>query len=359
MQTYRNFFLSFVVLVYLTGCATSVSRDIPQQVAVPVFFVTDRDINSRGELPASFGNDRGEVSRGVTTVALRTRRPASAGLADPARWQAYPGNGGGDAVVDIELLSEAEFYTDLLGTQQPGNSGSTLLLYIHGYNRDYTDAVLDTADFMYEVNPQYPLVLYSWPSAGSVLAYASDQVNMDWSTYHLSNFLLDLLGNEAVSRIHILAHSLGNRGLLNALKYLSDSGKLPASNKIGQVVLFAPDVDTEIFARDYLPVLSAHAEGVSLYANEKDVPLQTSNRLNRYERLGSAEAGIFTAAGLDSIDMSGVVSIFNSHDAHLEIPEVQEDLHYLLNLQLPADQRPTLLQVGGEPDGTYWEISGQ
>ncbi len=348
--------LSSIVLFILSACASLESDELPTQVVVPVYFVTDRNILSESNQPLIFGEDRGELLQGVTEIALSTRRNAASQLAEPSRWQAYNGTRNWDELIRTELLGVDEFFqAALAGNSDTAETGS-VVLYIHGYNRDYESAVLDTADLIYEVNLQFPLILYSWPSAGSMLSYASDLVNVDWSTYHLNQFLLNLLDQQAVGKIHILAHSLGNRGLLNSLKYLSDSGQLNNTGKIGQVVLLAPDVDTEIFARDYLPVLRGLADGITLYANAKDVPLQTSNRVNRYQRLGNARETVFTASGMDTIEISEAVSIFNSHDAHLEIPQVQEDLHRLLNLEQPAGSRDTLFEVRDSSQEPYWKL---
>jgi len=43
----------------------------------------------------------------------------------------------------------------------------------------------------------------------------------------------------------------------------------------------------------------------------------------------------------------------NSHDAIVEIGNVQADLHYLLEGRLGASERPTLEAVDTE-DGRYW-----
>ncbi len=347
-----------VALLMLAGCASFESADEVQQVLVPVYFITDRNIVASTDSSAVFGPDRGEVQQGVTQVALTSRRHADAVLAEPAGWQSYDRRISRDILLDTALLSEQEFYAGLLDSAEQTSEKATLVVYIHGYNRSYESAVLDTADLMYEINLSYPLVLYSWPSGGSVLSYASDLVNTDWSTYHLSAFLEKLLDNEAIGKLHIIAHSLGNRALLNSLKYLTDSQKLSTPEKIGQLILFAPDVDADIFSRDYLPVLASLADRTSLYVNAKDVPLQTSNRLNRYQRLGNASEKVFIASGVETVEISDAVTIFNSHDAHLEIPRVQQDLHALLNLQQAAAQRKTLAPSTDEAGRPYWKLLG-
>lgn len=356
MSGYRKLCLLLMMQGLLSACASLESSDIPQHVLVPVYFMTDRNILPDEFSPAIFGEDRGEFVQGITQVALTTRRNTESQLADPARWQAYQAERNRDEMLSTDILDSEDFFEAVFSGNPSPPEADSVVLYIHGYNRSYESAVLDTADLIYEINLQSPLILYSWPSAGSILAYASDLVNVDWSTFYLNELLLNLLDLQDISKIHILAHSMGNRALLNSLKYLSDSGQIVDIDKIGQVVMLAPDIDTEIFARDYLPILRDLAEGITLYANAKDVPLQTSNRVNRYQRLGNARETVFTAPGMETVEISETVSIFNSHDAHLEIPQVQEDLHRLLNLQQMAPSRTTLSEVRDAANKPYWML---
>ncbi len=91
---------------------------------------------------------------GVTRVALTSRSHVDAVLAEPARWQAYDRRIGRDVLLDTTLLSEQAFYAGLLNNSEQASDKATLVVYIHGYNRSYESAVLDTADLMYEINPQ-------------------------------------------------------------------------------------------------------------------------------------------------------------------------------------------------------------
>ena len=91
----------------------------------------------------------------------------------------------------------------------------------------------------------------------------------------------------------------------------------------------------------------------TLYATENDVPLQASQAVNRYKRLGDARAEIFIDSGIETVVYSDVVTFFNSHDAIVEIGDLQADLHYLLEEGLGASERPTLAAVDTE-QGRYW-----
>ena len=119
------------------------------------------------------------------------------------------------------------------------------------------------------------------------------------------------------------------------------------------MILASPDVDADLFRRDFLPLLRKLGVRVTLYTTDSDVPLQASYRVNGVQRLGDAKSEIFIADGVETIVYSDVVTILNSHDAHVEIGDVQADLHFLIAKGLGATERPTLVSVDTE-QGRYW-----
>jgi len=96
------------------------------------------------------------------------------------------------------------------------------LLYIHGYNVNHKTAIKLAAQLKYDLNFDGGLViLYSWPSMGSwePWNYRQDTVVIQESAKRLHGLITTILSEEAdFSRVHILAHSMGNRALIKALK---------------------------------------------------------------------------------------------------------------------------------------------
>ncbi len=75
--------------------------------------------------------------------------------------------------------------------------------------------------------------------------------------------------------VHLVAHSMGNRGLLRALQRLAADAEMRAGVKFGQIFLAAPDVDRDLFlglARLY-PQFS---DRTTLYASDGDKAVATS-----------------------------------------------------------------------------------
>ena len=347
MSSSRILLLILIALAALSGCATSLPDDAPAQVLVPVMYATNRSADSPGDSPHNFGGGRGDISFGSAVVALSPHKQGDSPYADWTRWQPrIDASGRNNELLSVTELDRLTFDSKLSGT---------VFLYIHGFRRDFDIAALDLAAVAYEADLHSVPVFFSWPSGNSVLGYAGDTTNMRWATNDLRDTIKHLLNLPSVDTVHIGAHSLGNSGLLEALERLSSDEQVNI-DKLGEIILASPDVDTGIFRRDYLPMLRRIGARVTLYATENDVPLQTSQRVNRNERLGDASSEIFVEDGIETIVFSDVVTFMNSHDAIVEIGNVQADLHYLLERRMGASERPNLEAIDTER-GRYWRAS--
>ena len=98
------------------------------------------------------------------------------------------------------------------------------------------------------------------------------------------------MNTPGVRRVHVIAHSMGNRMLTEALVLLASTSGANSA-RLGQVVFAAPDVDTEVFVHRAEQFVG-HAERYTLYASDKDRALALSQRFARYPRAGQAGAEI-------------------------------------------------------------------
>ena len=347
MSSSRTSLLILLALAALPGCATSLHHDMPAQVLVPVMYATDRSVDNAGDGPHNYGSGRGDISFGIATVALSPQKHGDSPHADWSRWQTR--------VDASRKQSELLSVTPLDRPSFDAQIGRSVFLYVHGYRRDFDITAVDLASVTYKANLHSMPVFFSWPSENTVLGYAGDAANMRWAANDLRDTLKHLLSLPSVDSVHIAAHSLGNSGLLDALERLSGDDEVRIE-KLGEIILASPDVDTGLFRREYLPMLRRIGSRVTLYATENDVPLQASQRVNRSERLGDASSEIFIEDGIETIVFSDVVTFMNSHDAIIEIGNVQADLHYLLERGMGATERPNLEAVDTDR-GRYWRAS--
>lgn len=113
-------------------------------------------------------------------------------------------------VLGLEPLSHTEFAARAQGALNR-SSKKEVLLFVHGYNVGFADAVSRAAQIAYDLKFEGLPALYSWPSEGSVPEYMVDETNVTWSRPRFAQFLSIVRENLGAETIHIIAHSMGNR----------------------------------------------------------------------------------------------------------------------------------------------------
>jgi esterase/lipase superfamily enzyme len=279
---------------------------------VRVFYGTNR-APTRETKPAQFyGGARGDLQYGSLDVTI-PRIHQEAQLETQPRWVEYTFAADQAAMraqyvlLDkVTPLEKSEFVRQL--HQQISDSRfKDVFIFVHGYNNTFEDAARRTAQMAYDLDFDGTPMLYSWPSQGSASAYAVDEAAVGISGRRLADFLETVVTLSGAQRIHLIAHSMGNRALIEALQtYLAKRAPENRQHIFGQIVFTAPDVDRDYFT-DAIPSLAGSAERVTLYASDNDYALRTSQFVHGAPRAGTAgDDVIVRLAGLDSIDMSSV-----------------------------------------------------
>jgi esterase/lipase superfamily enzyme len=213
-------------------------------------------------------------------------------------------------------------------------SDADVLLFLHGYNVTCHEAVLRTAQIKYDLQFPGKAICYSWPSVGRINGYLTDANNAQWSVPHVAA-LLDRLrapGREA----HIVAHSMGNRVLLAALR---DLPQRKGPRCFGQIMMAAPDVDADVF-KELIKGVDANVTRMTLYASSNDEALWWSSKLQGgYTRAGQTRPNVVCADGVDTIDASEVATGLIQHSYYGDNRSVISDMHALLQSnQHPRDR---------------------
>jgi esterase/lipase superfamily enzyme len=169
--------------------------------------------------------------------------------------------------------------------------------------------------------------MYSWPSKDNLLAYATDRTTADWSWRHLQYFLERVARESGALRIHLIAHSMGNQLLVNALDGL---GRQPEIKPLfDNVIMAAPDVDAKTFTERNWAGIRDAAKHFTLYASSDDWALKVSRRLNDLARLGEAGGELVVVPGLDTIDASGIDTNELGH-SYYHCKKLMDDLNLLM-----------------------------
>ncbi|WP_263367263.1 alpha/beta hydrolase [Edaphobacter bradus] len=324
-------------------------------VKVRVFYATDRATTNPTVKGVAYGPDENatnSLAYGSLTVSIppghvpgELERPFSF-------WKIeLPENPAKHIVLEhVAAESKEEFFADVSGAVAAAPR-KEVLIFIHGYNNTFQEAALRTAQITYDMEFTGTPILYSWPSRGTWKGYLADEESVQWTTQHLIDFLEDVQARSGATTMHVIAHSMGNRALLNAVETM-----IREKDKIhfGQVVLAAPDVARSHFVQQ-IPIVQAAADHITLYASSKDQALAWSEFFNHYARAG--QSGTLTIIPpVETIDASAVDPGFVGHSYFADSVLVLYDMIYVIRDGLPAARR-SHLQQRYYGSNIYWWFS--
>ena len=229
------------------------------------------------------------------------------------------------------------------------------LVFVHGYNVTFDNAVRRAGQLAYDLNFDGPVFVFSWPTRSSVMSYIGDIDSATVSAKALKDFLRLVVAETKAAKIHLIAHSMGNLVLAEALSQLdSDTAERLV---IGEMINAAPDVDPDRFAQI---IGKAQAKGAksTVYASSADRALGLSGWLRGGTRLGYISAdGPPLVPGVDTIDITeNGFSLFGlNHDVYAASPVIVADMRRLLQGgERPPDKRTAAFQTVTGKQGAYW-----
>jgi esterase/lipase superfamily enzyme len=231
-----------------------------------------------------------------------------------------------------------------------------LLIYMHGARTDFARAAAQAAQFQHYVGTDAVVMVFAWPSAGTLLRYGRDVATARRSVPTFARLLEHLSQHTQVGHIDVLAYSAGamiaSPGLARAVGDATAAGE-PARLRLGEIYYAAPDIDFPVFV-DNLPRYEDHVRRVTVAVNLGDRALsfaQWRHRVSRAGRPNLAELGpdetrwlVETSARVDmdvlSIrpeDLPGLPA--GSHSFWYDHPWVSSDILLKLRFRAPPAGR--------------------
>lgn len=267
------------------------------------------------------------------------------------------------AAVDVQ--TQAEFVASLrTRLRSPNNAPPHALVFVHGYNVSFNDALFRAAQLAHDLEFDGPVIAYSWPSGGNAAAYKHDLDMAKSSRRGLAELLETIAAIPEIQSVNIIAHSMGNDPVLEVLSerstILRSGGKLP-DLKLNEILLAAPDIPWPVFEQQAAGIRKLVAGGVTLYASENDKALKASKQLS----LGTTRAGEvppngpIVVNGIDSIDISAAsTSMFAlNHTTFAERAMLVGDIKAVLGFsQHPPDARSGSYATKGLEGRRYWKL---
>ncbi|MEN3370379.1 MAG: hypothetical protein V7609_2522 [Verrucomicrobiota bacterium] len=254
----------------------------------------------------------------------------------------------------IRPVKGDDFYGELRHEfEQRADADRSAFVYIHGFNVKFDDAAYATAQIAYDLDFKGVPMMFSWPSQGSVLAYNGDQDTVDFSSPNLQGFLERVARETGALRIHVMAHSMGNRLLTRALEKLVLQADIQPLFE--NVIMASPDVNALVFTGIW-PQIKVAAKRFTLYASSDDKALIASRKAKGgqdFTRLGEGGPNIMVIPGLDTIDASGIDTSLLGHSYEASCKPVRDDLGLLIGKGFaPAERK---LPPRRSNDGlAYW-----
>jgi esterase/lipase superfamily enzyme len=232
-------------------------------------------------------------------------------------------------------------------------NGSDILVYIHGYNSSFDDAVIRAAQIGFDLKVRGVTAAFCWASRGELHGYLPDEDVIRLSERHFAEFLSVLNQQFPTKRINIMAHSMGNRALLGVLENLA---KYPSLQKarFGQIFLAAPDIDARYF-QSVADVYPSVSERTTLYVCARDRALGAAGAIRYGTRAGFVPP-VTVVDGIDTIEATNVDLDYLGHGYYAEASAVLNDIAILLLSNVPPVARPRLVQEINSQGGSYWTL---
>ena len=203
-----------------------------------------------------------------------------------------------------------------------------VLVFVHGFNNRYEDAVYRFAQIVHDSKADVAPVLFTWPSRGSIFAYNYDKESTNYSRDALEDMLRRLARDPNVGEVTVMAHSMGSWLTVEALRQMAirDGRVAP---KITNVILASPDLDVDVFGRQFQALGPKHPH-FTLFVSRDDRALGLSRRISGdIDRLGQVDPTVepyrteFEKAGITVLDLTALKSGDSlNHGKFAESPEV-------------------------------------
>jgi len=236
--------------------------------------------------------------------------------------------------------------------------GKDALIY-HGWNTTFDYATYRATQLAYDLGVAGPVILFSWPSKGSLTAYSLDAERVVSSTSEFQSLLS--LTRKAVgprSNVHVIAHGTGIKPVLEVQNFSTTRSDQLAA--VGEIIAAAPDMSSDEFDLRCAAIKPA-VRGITVYGSAFDRALQASQQLNMTPRAGwIGSDGPTVGACADVIDVGSLAGDFDvGHTVGLSAAVALEDVRRLIRtgMRPPQVRSARLVAVQAGRGTTYWRLA--
>jgi esterase/lipase superfamily enzyme len=320
-----------------------------------VWFGTNRKPNDSESLQVGFSKSRDtKIHYGYCRVFIpKSHKIGSTG----SSWWQRLRSGIDDRLklIEIKRMAADNYWSAIssgLGKLEIGERDA--VIFVHGYNVSFENAAVRAAQIGFDLSVKGAMAFFSWPSRGALKGYSADEATIEASEPFIAEFIEDFVAKSSAEKVHIIAHSMGNRGVLRAIDRIANKAQKRTGVLIGQIILAAADVDADTF-RDLCDAYGRVSRRTTLYVSSRDLAIEASHWLHDFARAGLLPP-IMIVPGIDTINVTNVDLTALGHGYVADARAVLEDMHELLVHDAPPDRRFALHQGETDAGGRYWII---
>ncbi len=303
-----------IACLLIPGCANRVQDVLQPLAAAPpgtsrvemLVATTRKPSENPGKL---YTGDRGTaISLNSVTVSIPPDRNRKIGEVQwPSR---LPPNPQKEFAV-LEVTKTQSERQALRWFRKNRNAKRQVVIFVHGFNNTYADAVFRLAQITHDSGTDATPILFTWPSRGRAFDYLYDKESTNYSRRALEDLILQAARSPDVQDVTILAHSMGGWLAAEALRGVAMRERsIPA--KVKHVVLASPDIDIDVFRRQFMEMGPQRPHFVIL-TSTRDKALGASRWLSGgIDRVGGTDLRpyepVLEELGVSVIDTSAVAT---------------------------------------------------
>ncbi|MGZ3727469.1 MAG: alpha/beta hydrolase, partial [Pseudobdellovibrio sp.] len=277
------------------------SEKFTRTLPINIYFATNRNVQDSPNPCSNEGYGLG-ISQEISYGLCRVNVPKShfTGKID------FTDDDTSDPNLYFKILSQKKYDFDSFQKAIAQNANKEILVFIHGFNVKFQDAVLRASQLAYDLKFQGTVILFSWPSGAEDGLINSAMIS---KTYLKNKSMAALSIQPAIdffdlisrlnTKTNIYIHSMGHQVAIPALVQLSENTDIKLL--VDELILNAPDYDLTEFNK-IAPALLKLARHITMYCSYNDNAMLASETLNGNKRLGACEL----VKGIDVINVSEI-----------------------------------------------------
>lgn len=230
-----------------------------------------------------------------------------------------------------------------------------ITVYVHGANNTFARTAKQAAQFRHFTGRQAIIILYSWPSAESIVRYGTDVRNIRQTVPSFARFLRLMAKHSSARKINILAYSAGATLTTEGLALLAEDTS--ATNRtaykdnlrLGAIYFAAPDTDFDDWVDQYRSYQDI-VDTVTVTINPNDAVLGIAQEDRRWKAYGGQEEyieGTTTKSRLGRPDIDDI----SKKDADWLIEQSNKGLLDIIDID------PSTIPGLGKGDHDFWYSS--